>query len=63
MKNTIKIVKFDELKISQPGCARTKPGVGAGACGDVFLPGETGPGRMGSLQVNLRDSELRIKGI
>ena len=41
-KNTSKIEKFENLQKAQPDCARTKAGVGAGACGDVFLPGETG---------------------
>ena len=31
MKNTSKIVKFEKLKKSQPCCARTETGVGAGA--------------------------------
>ena len=30
-KNTNKLVKFEKLEKAQPGCARTKAGVGAGA--------------------------------
>ena len=31
MKNTSKIVKFEKHQKSQPGCARTEAGFGAGA--------------------------------